>query len=675
MLLLLLIIVSLRPRHDSRLRHAAGGCVRPPAALQLVLHFRQVLVELACQEVQCCFLAPAFLHASDLVAHDLPPVRAVLVGLDDSGAPAVLIVHDDGLFQQLLLVVLDPTPAVTVGAVHACGIDVAANYRNANVSVSVDVAFIRWHPGIDDGDLLAHELVGRHNQPERCQCAVVVFQQHPVGHAQDATAPQSPPVIIILIDRVIRQDELRLFFGPVDVSIVVLFWHLHLRQVVVVVVVGSIRIDIHFIAAVDMNINVNVGSDIDININATVNTNTIQTIAINGTCPLMIRHVCMRVHPRLVIIVAVRDGGIQPHLAALGMVHRADLEAVLAAPQQPALLAAIAGRATPHHRRLHEHATSAVRVRPFFLLGDGGEGDGILVVLPQVEVAREPALDAAVLAHQLDELATPVLVGMVEPAAAVDDVVLLQHAQPAAVGRGVGEHEDLVAFVGGVAAQEVFEPPDLGVVDDDLVARVRRVSERGRAQPHQERPVGDLPCEVRRRLVVYRHERLQVVLVGRELVDAFQIVVAADDFVRDVHGGRRRISHGGSGNSRSGVLNDFAITSCVHASTSLSNGHVEAGQVVGGHLVAQRRSGIQLRRIPLVVIAVLALAEISQRHEGEVVGALAFLLEDADPLLASGLVVLHLSRVDVQVAEDADAEGGGVAIAIATTAAVVGGCL
>ena len=66
---------------------------------------------------------------------------------------------------------------------------------------------------------------------------------------------------------------------------------------------------------------------------------------------------------------------------------------------------------------------------------------------------------------------------MVQPAAAVDDVILLQDAQAGAVGRGVGEDEDLPPLVGGVGAKEVNEPGDLGVVDDDLMAGVGGIAE------------------------------------------------------------------------------------------------------------------------------------------------------------------------------------------------------
>ena len=62
-----------------------------------------------------------------------------------------------------------------------------------------------------------------------------------------------------------------------------------------------------------------------------------------------------------------------------------------------------------------------------------GKRDAVLVVLPQVEMATEPRLDARVGAHDLDELAA-VLTTVVQPAAAVDDVVFLEDTEPRAPG-------------------------------------------------------------------------------------------------------------------------------------------------------------------------------------------------------------------------------------------------
>eukprot|EP00962_Isochrysis_galbana_P046166 scaffold18463_cov66-Isochrysis_galbana.AAC.1 len=72
----------------------------------------------------------------------------------------------------------------------------------------------------------------------------------------------------------------------------------------------------------------------------------------------------------------------------------AHFEAVLIPAEDARLTPTVARAAAPHDTRLDEDARAAVRVRPL-LARDGGEGDGVLVVVRQVEVAREPALDAA----------------------------------------------------------------------------------------------------------------------------------------------------------------------------------------------------------------------------------------------------------------------------------------
>jgi hypothetical protein len=58
-----------------------------------------------------------------------------------------------------------------------------------------------------------------------------------------------------------------------------------------------------------------------------------------------------------------------------------------------------------------------------------------------MEMSGEPRLDTPMFADQFDELFTLPFVTVVEPAAAVDDVILLQDAQSGSVRRGVSEDE------------------------------------------------------------------------------------------------------------------------------------------------------------------------------------------------------------------------------------------
>ena len=66
--------------------------------------------------------------------------------------------------------------------------------------------------------------------------------------------------------------------------------------------------------------------------------------------------------------------------------------------------------------------------------------------------------ETAVLAHELDELGGRLAARVVEPAAAIDDVVLLEHAQPRADRRRVREDEDLPALLGRVRRDDVLKP-------------------------------------------------------------------------------------------------------------------------------------------------------------------------------------------------------------------------
>ena len=68
--------------------------------------------------------------------------------------------------------------------------------------------------------------------------------------------------------------------------------------------------------------------------------------------------------------------------------------------------------------------------------------------------------------HQFNELGAAAAV--VEPAAAVDHVVLLEHPEAAADGRRVSEAENLPAVFRWVVLQEVLEPRDLLLVHSYL---------------------------------------------------------------------------------------------------------------------------------------------------------------------------------------------------------------
>ena len=193
---------------------------------------------------------------------------------------------------------------------------------------------------------------------------------------------------------------------------------------------------------------------------------------------MLVGHIVVSIHPNFVGIISVCNRSVQTNLAILLMVNRADLEPILVSSQKPRLLPTISRRTASHHRCLSEHTRATVGIRSFTGI-NSRKGNGVLIILAKVEMPAEPALDAAVLTDQLDELATILLVGMVEPATSVDDMILLQNPQTRAIGRGVRKNKYLPPLVGGMFDQKVFEPCNLLVVDNDLVAGIVGIAKDG----------------------------------------------------------------------------------------------------------------------------------------------------------------------------------------------------
>mmetsp|Transcript_37820 Transcript_37820/g.96033 ORF Transcript_37820/g.96033 Transcript_37820/m.96033 type:complete len:301 (-) Transcript_37820:1-903(-) len=193
-------------------------------------------------------------------------------------------------------------------------------------------------------------------------------------------------------------------------------------------------------------------------------------------------------------------------------------------------------------------------------------------------------------------------------------MVLLEDAQPRADGRRVGEDEDLPAVCGRVRRDHVLEPLELLVVDGDLVARVLGGTEDSRAEADEQGLLGDLPLELHGRLAMDAQHRFEVGLVRGELVDALQVMVAADHFVR----------------------------------------HVERGEELGRQLMARGRASEEFVR--LVRAYGLGLAKVTQAHERRRDAAALGILQNRHEVLPPGLIVLHLARVEVQVAQDCDQE-------------------
>ena len=201
---------------------------------------------------------------------------------------------------------------------------------------------------------------------------------------------------------------------------------------------------------------------------------------------------------------------------------------------------------------------------------------------------------------------------MVEPAAPVDDVALLEHAEAGADDGGVREAEDLPAVFVGVLLDGLHEPVELFLVDGHLVRGVGGVAELRGAETDDERLGGDLVAKLGGLLAHALEVRLEVRGVRGELVDALEVVVAADDVV--------------------------LVAEAVEELAS----HLEA---VGG-----------AREELLGLVHVLGLAEVTEGNE-EGVGGLVENLLDV-PLALVG--VLDIAGIQVKIAEDGEGEVGGI---------------
>jgi len=89
---------------------------------------------------------------------------------------------------------------------------------------------------------------------------------------------------------------------------------------------------------------------------------------------------------------------------------------------------------------------------------------------------------------------------VVQPAAPVHDVVLLEDAQAGSDDRRVAKAEDVPAVLGRVLVDRPLEPRDLPRVREHLVGRVRRIAEHRRPEADEQRLGRDLVRELGRLL-------------------------------------------------------------------------------------------------------------------------------------------------------------------------------
>jgi hypothetical protein len=116
------------------------------------------------------------------------------------------------------------------------------------------------------------------------------------------------------------------------------------------------------------------------------------------------------------------DGSVNSKLSMVGMIDGTDLKAPVVPSNDPRLLPPISRRPVSHHGGLGEDAGTTVGVRPHGGV-DGGKRNGVLIVLPEMEMSREPRLDTSMPSDQIDERLALFFVRMIQPATPVDYMI------------------------------------------------------------------------------------------------------------------------------------------------------------------------------------------------------------------------------------------------------------
>mmetsp|Transcript_2134 Transcript_2134/g.4825 ORF Transcript_2134/g.4825 Transcript_2134/m.4825 type:complete len:282 (-) Transcript_2134:132-977(-) len=231
-----------------------------------------------------------------------------------------------------------------------------------------------------------------------------------------------------------------------------------------------------------------------------------------------------------------------------------------------------------------------------------------------MEVTREPGLDRAVLTDKFNELSALDLVGVVQPAASVDNVVLLKNTKSGSVRGSMGEDKDLPSFIGRVSLDDVLEPVNLFLVDGDFVRSVLGLTEDGGSHTNQQGLFGNLAHELRSILVVSTQEEFQVGLIGVKFINSLKIVVSSNDIVWNA----------------------------------------KATKEVSGKFVTFSSSSKEFRS--LVRSDRLGFSKISQRNDRDLFlsNVCLGLIENVQPLRAASFIVFHDTRINVKISENSN---------------------
>jgi len=123
----------------------------------------------------------------------------------------------------------------------------------------------------------------------------------------------------------------------------------------------------------------------------------------------------------------------------------------------------------------------------------------------------------------------------------------------------VGKDEDGPAVLFWVCLDGLDKPVELSLVDRDLVRGVCGCAEGCRAHPENKNLWSDLVAELRGLLAKDVEVSLQVCCVGLELIDAFKVVIPADDVIPGASGREK-----GRENTLSGAW-DVKVTNSVQS--------------------------------------------------------------------------------------------------------------
>mmetsp|Transcript_6268 Transcript_6268/g.9229 ORF Transcript_6268/g.9229 Transcript_6268/m.9229 type:complete len:307 (-) Transcript_6268:225-1145(-) len=305
------------------------------------------------------------------------------------------------------------------------------------------------------------------------------------------------------------------------------------------------------------------------------------------------------------VVIGVLNGSIETNRSVLLVVDGANFESVLVSSNETGLLTTVTGRSRSHNGGLDKDATSTVGVGTDFGV-KRGEGNGVLIILTQVKVTREPCLDATVFTDQFNKLTALGLVGMIQPTAAIYNVIFLQNTESTSIWWSMGKDHNFPTLSRRVVLADLFEPIDLLLIDRYFMRSILGISKDRRSHTNQQSLVRNFTHKVRGVLLVNSQKHIQIRLVGIELVNTLQIVIATNDLVRDT---------------------------------------IESAQKFRGHFVTDGRSSEQFGVVHRIVVAVFGFTQITETDKSLVFNI--GILHDFVPLILTCYVIFHFTRINV----------------------------